>query len=168
MRRENFLKGVWLGGRERKKMWWDLGVFSLNSSKCFFPKMGRKLGKREWFVIWTKILPVAFLRHFAPSFFFFFYLFIYFLIFKLNFLGNIGSFFFFFFFWKNVGFLILFFIYLFSWGCGGDSDLFSFCYFFFLTWFLFFNKFGWLRFFFLLVCHFLFLIGHYFLTRVCE
>ena len=37
---------------------------------------------------------------------------------------------------------------------------FVFCFFFFKTWFLFFNKFGWLLFF--------FLIRHHFLTRVYE
>ena len=36
--------------------------------------------------------------------------------------------------------------------------------FFFYTWFLFFNKFGWL--YFLVVCHFFVSIGHHFLTRV--
>ena len=166
MRRENFLKGIWLGGRERKKCG-EIWVFSpWTHQNVFSPKWGENWERESDLLYEQKFsqllswdtLPLPS----SASFIFLFF------CFKLNFLGNIGSFFFFFF-WKNVGFLILFFIYLFSWGRGGDSDLFSFCYFFFLTWFLFFNKFGWLRFFFfLLFCHFLFLIGHYFLTMACE
>ena len=42
MERKTFLKCVWLGREERKK-WWDLGVFSPDLAKSFLPKMEIKL-----------------------------------------------------------------------------------------------------------------------------
>ena len=39
MRRENFLEGIWLGGREEK----NITLFCLDLPKCFLLKMERKL-----------------------------------------------------------------------------------------------------------------------------
>ena len=44
MRRENLLKGVWLGGgKKKKKMKWSSGVFFLDPPESFHPTTGRKL-----------------------------------------------------------------------------------------------------------------------------
>ena len=66
---------------ERKKMWWDWGVLSPSSPKCFLPEMGRKLRERVWFFRWTKMPLVAFLGNIG----------------NFSFLGKRWVFFFFFF-----------------------------------------------------------------------
>ena len=159
MNRENFLKGVWLGGGRRKKIWWCQRVFSLGPPKCFPTKM-KKNWEREC-NLWygqkcSQLLSWATL---AFLFFYFFYLLLSWDTLSLFFFWATLAFFFFFFFWFPK-----------VWG---DSDLFCFCsffwkldvIFFFLTWLLFFNKFGW---FFFFVCQIFVLIGYHFLIRVCE
>ena len=131
----------WEGGDKKNMV--VLGCFLLEPAKCFLTKMERKLRKR---VIWYMDKNA------------------------LNcFLGQCWLFYFILFIFCFLGTLCLFF----SLGCGLTVIWFDFFFFvkldvifFFLTWLLFFNKFGW--FFFSCVCQIFVLIGHHFLISVCE
>ena len=194
MKRENFLKSVWLGGGEKKKCD-GVQVFFLRTlqnaekigkeSVCdlfYEQKCPSCFPRQQWlsfFFLFLIFLSFAFLGHFALFFggqcwlLFFFFLF--------SFLGKPWIFSFSFFFPWDICFFFFFFFFWFPRAWGDSDFFFLFLFFFFFlfnwTWFFFsWHDFYFLInlsdcfffFFFLFFLTFFFLIGHYFLTRVCE
>ena len=154
MGRKTFLSvNSWVGMKESK--WWGLGVSSPSLPKSFLLKMEIKLKEEIGHHFWMK-MPICNCTWASSTLLFF------------------TLFFFFFFFPPGhclpPPLLFLFFFY-FLWFTGHACPEFFFffgcccCYLdviFLWTWFLFFNKFRWLIFFFWLFITFLVLIGHQF------
>ena len=183
MERKTFLKCVWLGREERKKMVGP-GCFLSRPRKKFSPKNGDKTVRRKWDCLMDENAHVH--LHIASANFFFFF----------PFLGPLlYQFFFFFSFFLGTLPLPIFFFSSFPRCVASPNFLFSF--FLFLSWTLpssfffgflelwvwyiyiyiycltrhdFYFLINWVIafFFWLFNCHIFVLVGHHFLTRVYE
>ena len=147
MGRKTFLSvNSWVGMKESK--WWGLGVSSPSLPKSFLLKMEIKLKEEIGYHFWTK-MPICNCTWASSTLLFFTLFFSFsFSFFLLDVACLLLFFFYFFIFYDLLGMLVQNFFFFFFGCCCCYLDVI-----FLWTWFLFFNKFRWLIFFFFLVIY---------------